>query len=111
MKYQSIPHNSKTSVEKKLLCTTNRDELCLLLLSISETDDWIWAQNILLTYINNTDKWVAGSAINALGLLAKNHRNLDKEKVISSLKKIKNNDLLGKIDDTVSDINIFIKTN
>jgi len=107
--YQSLPPFSREDAESKLRVAQG-EELCLLLLSLSEADDWKWAQETYLGYINNEDKWVASSAITGLGHLARIAGKIEKEKVINALNKVAESrkDLEGKIGDAMSDINMFI---
>lgn len=109
-KYQSLPSITKENAKVQLELAEG-EELCLLLLSLSELDDWKWVQNIFLTYISNDDRWIASAAITGLGHLARNSRNLDKDKVINCLTHITDLDssLEGKVQDAISDIEMFIK--
>ena len=107
--YQKLPKLTPEETIKKLNSSSG-EELCLLLLSLSELDDWLWVQNTYLTFIGHNDKWVASAAITGLGHLARNCGNLEKEKVLTILKNTltKRPELQGKIEDAISDIDIFI---
>jgi len=99
----------KEQAEKDLK-TAYGENLCSLLIGISEIEDWKWAQDIYLKYLNDRDQWVATAAITGLGHLARISKNLEKEKVIGALEELSKNNpkLKGKIRDAISDINIFL---
>jgi hypothetical protein len=58
----------------------------LVSLSLYE-NDWRWAQNICLDYLNNDSPIISGLAATCLGHIARIQRQLDKEKVIAALGK------------------------
>ena len=107
--YQDLPRVSEKDIETKLELAKGED-LCLLLLAMSELENWRWVQEKYLTYLTHEDKWVASAAITGLGHLARLSGNLDKDKVISSLKKLESErpELIGKIEDSISDIEVFL---
>lgn len=85
------------------------EELTLLLLGLSELDDWEWVQDIYLNFVNDKDIWVASAAIGGLGDLARIHGHIDKKRVVKSLLNLANSreELRGKINDAVDDIDMF----
>lgn len=107
--YQSIPKISKANAERELSMAEG-ENLCLILLSLSEIDDWKWVQETYLSYISNSDKWVASAAITGLGQLARISGDLDKDRVVESLEQLSriNPSLSGKVQDSISDINMFV---
>lgn len=110
MQYESIPSITKEDAEKKLQIAEG-EELCLLLLSLSELDDWQWVQEKYLLYIAHRDKWVASAAITGLGDMVRIAGNIEKDRVVNLLIDVAKSrqDLEGKIHDAISDINMFYK--
>ncbi len=109
MQYEKLPKITKDEAEAKLKVAQGED-LCLLLLSMCELEDWKWVQDIYLLYARDKDNWVASSAITGIGHLARITGDLEKEKVISTLKEVSriNPKLRAKIHDAISDINMFV---
>ena len=108
-KYESLPSVTRESAEYGLKSAKGED-LCRLLLSLSELPDWEWVQEIYLKYINHDDRWVASAAITGLGHLARNAGKLDKSTVVDCLKEVAeaNAGLEGKVQDALSDIDVFL---
>lgn len=107
MQYEIISAFNKEQAESKL-DDTEGEELCLVLLSLYEIEDWQWVQDIYLKYINDKDNWVASAAITGLGHLARVSGKITKGKVIALENARQNNpDLNGKIADAISDLNMY----
>ena len=110
--YHSINLISKLEAKAKLEVLEG-EELCLLLLALSDLDDVEWVQSIYLKYVNDEDRWIASASITGLGHLARTSGQLDKDLVIATLTDLKKvrMDLKGKISDAMSDIEMFNKNN
>lgn len=108
MQYEKLPKITKEQAESKLK-TVQGEDLCLLLLSMCELEDWKWVQDIYIRYLNSNDQWVLGAAITALGHLARIAGKIEKNKVIEALNKISSTNpmIKGKIDNAINDINMF----
>lgn len=108
--YESIVQYAKDDAEK-LLKTEDRNQLCKVLLGLSEIDDWEWVQEKYLSFLNNDDVWVSSAAIAGLGDLARINGQIDKARVKSELHslRISRPELEGKIGDALSDIDIYVK--
>ncbi|WP_299371603.1 hypothetical protein [uncultured Kiloniella sp.] len=107
--YQPIPKKKKIEILSQLDKVKGR-ELCLLLLSLSELDDWRWAQEKYLEFINDEDEWVAKAAINGLGYIARISRNLDKDKVVKKLQGLVQirPKMRSTVEDAINDIEMFL---
>ncbi|MCF6204642.1 MAG: hypothetical protein L3J59_13400 [Methylococcaceae bacterium] len=111
MIYEQLPKITKEEAEAKLKVTYG-EELCLLLLSIYEIEDWKWVQDTYIHYVTNEDKWVASAAITGLGHLARITDELENGKVLDVLEGVSssNPELEGKVSDAINDINMFSKS-
>ncbi|AVF37582.1 hypothetical protein BV494_21875 (plasmid) [Rahnella sikkimica] len=91
------------------LHSANSEELTLLLLGLTELDDWPWVQDVYLKFINDKNIWIASAAISGLGDLARIHRQIGKEHVVKALTDLASSrkELIGKIGDALDDIAIF----
>ncbi len=109
IQYEKLPQITKEQAEIKLK-NAQGEELCYLLLSMCELEDWKWVQDIYLQFVRDKNHWVAAAAITALGHLARIAGKLEKDRVIDILKDISNTrqELKGKAKDAISDINMFV---
>ena len=73
-------------------------------------EDWKFAQNECLKYIDSEYYDIVCLAITCLGHIARIHKCIEKEKIINLLnEKQKNEELMGVIEETLDEINWFIK--
>ena len=87
----------------------SRDMCMALLRLVYHDDDWQWIQDKCIELSGYPDIDVAGLAITCLGHLARIHRTLELEKVLPVLKELRANpELAGRVDDALSDIEIFM---
>jgi len=71
--------------------------------------DWRWVQDICIQYANHSDLQISGMAVTCFGHLARIHGNLEMERVLPILQKLrKDPKLAGKVDDALDDINMYI---
>lgn len=111
-KYEEIKLLDLSRAKALLESSTQTEEIVHALLGVAQSDsDYQEIQNLLLQYIDHSDKWVAGAAISGLGDLARIQRKIDlslvKEK-LSTLQKSRP-ELEGKISDALSDFEVFLK--
>ena len=109
MKYESYSFDNKEEIEFLLRSKINDNIINALQGAINGIDDCKWLQELCLKYINHEDYWVAKTAINGLGDIARVFNDLDCLKVVNQLNQIKRKDLEGAINDTLSDIKMFLK--
>ena len=85
-------------------------EICDALVSIACFEqDWKWSQDQCLHFLNHCDPQVSGLAATCLGHIARIHRKLDKESVVSALKmKLNDEKISGRIQDALDDIDRFL---
>jgi hypothetical protein len=73
--------------------------------------DWEATQNEMLDLLHHPDDGIKMTAILGLGHIARIHKTLDVNTVVSVLEKMKNSDLLrGRIEDVLGDIRMFVST-
>jgi hypothetical protein len=71
--------------------------------------DWKWAQEKFLAFLDNKDPRISGLAATCLGHIARIQRKIDKT-VIEELKKhLSNKQISGRVEDALSDIQMFVK--
>jgi hypothetical protein len=81
-----------------------------LLYATFNFDSWIWLQDECLKLLNNKNVDIKGLAVTCIGHIARIHSSLDKEKVLPILcKKLFDEDISGRVQDTLDDINMFVK--
>jgi len=81
----------------------------LLAITFNDTD-WQWAQDLCLDLINHTNNNISYLAVTCLGHIARIHGKIDKEKVFDAFQlKMSDKEIVGRIEDAISDINMFVK--
>src|ERR1051326_2548243 len=98
---------------KNLKRSENKDAICDALVGIAYYDpDWRWVQSYCLLFLNHRDADIRGLAATCLGHLARIHRVIDLNIVLPELKKLlKDPEIGGRVEDALSDIEIFLKNN
>ncbi|RWX03663.1 hypothetical protein [Flavobacterium cerinum] len=109
MIYDNYLFKSKEEVIGLLNTGSSENIITALIGAVNGIDDWFWLEGLCLNYLHHTDFWVSKTAINSLGDIARIHKVLNVEKVLSELKLIKENKLSGLIRETVLDIELFVK--
>jgi len=103
MEYESLNYTDKQQVEK-LLATCESDVIIKALIGVvNGVDDRQWLEDICLRYISHPDYWVAKTAINSLGDIARIYKEAS-EHVILALKEVSNKDLKATVSDALEDI-------
>lgn len=85
------------------------DRICEALVSVAYHEpDWRWAQERCLALLASADAQVSGLAATCLGHLARIHRVLDKNRVVSALQeRRKDPRIAGQVEDALDDIEMF----
>lgn len=98
----------KTDAEEVLRFGTVQ-EICDAMVSIAfHEQDWRWAQDRCLSLLESKDSDISGLAAACLGHIARIHRTLDKEKVLSALAShMADPEIGGRVEDAIDDIEMF----
>lgn len=108
MIYENYSFTSKSEVEK-LLSGNNEDIKKAIIGAINGIKEWEWLQDLCLKYIFHNDFWVAKTAIDGIGDIARIHRKLDIAKVKYDFNQISDVRLKPIINSIMDDIKIFLK--
>jgi hypothetical protein len=108
MIYENYSFTSKSEVEK-LLSGNNEDIKKAIIGAINGIKEWEWLQDLCLKYIFHNDFWVAKTAIDGIGDIARIHRKLDITKVEYDFNQISDVRLKPIINSIMDDIKIFLK--
>lgn len=110
MKYEEIP---KVTTEQAIanLASDDQNLIRKTLLGIVELDDWEWAQDQCLRFVESTDFWTASVAITSLGHLARVSARMDLDRVIPILERVSRErlDLAPNVQSAMEDIHMFAK--
>jgi hypothetical protein len=95
----------------KAFVSGDKERICHALVSVAfHESDWRWAQERFLEFLQKDDASVSGLAATCLGHLARIHRVLDKERVISVLQQKKAcGAISGAVEDALDDIEMFAR--
>jgi len=108
MQYENFFFDNKHEVEGILNHGSPEEKVGAIIGAINGVDDSEWLQEICLRYCHDSDFWVSKAAINGLGDIARLHRSLDKNRVVSVLGSIKDQRLLPIVRQTIQDITFFM---
>ena len=73
--------------------------------------DWQWVQGKCLTFLDSPVSDVRRLAVTCLGHLARIHGELDREKVVRLLNKLRHDDQIGgSVEDALEDIEKFVRS-
>ncbi len=102
-------HAISRSEAEKALSSGNPEKICQALLSVSfHETDWKWAQENCLRFLENEDPEISGLAAICLGHIARIHKLIDRDRVVSALRKHSGNPgIAGQIEDAIEDIEKF----
>lgn len=94
----------------KIFSSGSNDEICSALVSMSfYEEDWKWAQDRCLYFLDHPDADVRGTAVTCLGHIARIHNKLDREEVVQALKNhLHDEAIAGRIEDALDDIQMFL---
>ena len=87
------------------------DMICDALVRITYHDpDWRWVQEVCLELASHPNPQLSGLAVTCLGHLARIHGVLDLEKVLPTLKRLREDPKIsGRVDDALDDIKTFLE--
>ncbi len=108
MIYENYSFTSKSEVEK-LLSGNNEDIKKAIIGAINGIKEWEWLQDLCLKYIFHNDFWVAKTAIDGIGDIARIHRKLDINKVKYDFNQISDVRLKPIVNSIMDDIKVFLK--
>ena len=108
MIYENYCFTSKSEVEM-LLSGNNEDIKMAIIGAINGIKEWEWLQDLCLRYIFHNDFWVAKTAIDGIGDIARIHKKLDVDKVKYAFNQISNMKLKQIISSVLDDMKIFLK--
>lgn len=110
MEYQEVKPISQEQAEQAFAGDIEAMLIDALLRSAYHNEDWRWVQSKCLAYTQHSSRLVRQMAIQCLGHLARLHRKLDLNLVMPILLGLKQDpNLLGVVDDTLDDIQVFIR--
>ena len=110
MQYEEIDSISRSDAMVALGSSDPRD-ICKALVRLASHDSELgWVQNLCIELTEHSTVEVQSTAILCLGRLARIHKALDLERVVPLLIELRKNPLLsGRVDDTMDDIEIFLR--
>ena len=81
------------------------------LLAITHNDqDWEWTQDLCIKLLNSPNIHLQYLSVTCLGHIARIHSKINEKKVLAAFnKKMSDPEIVGRIEDAISDINIFTK--
>jgi hypothetical protein len=109
--FKDVPSMDKASLDAAF-SSGDTEKICNAMVSMAYHEhDWHWAQEKCLSFLQYSDIQISGLAATCLGHIARIHRQLDKEKVLRSLreKACINPEVAGRIEDALDDIEAFVK--
>ncbi len=109
MEYKKYSFSDKEEVNSLLLNGSNENIISALLGAVNGITDFDWVQELCLRYVNHDDFWVAKTAINSLGNLARVHSKISLDRVYKELENIDKIELKSTVSDVLDDIMIFVR--
>jgi hypothetical protein len=110
MQYREVQERGRQEIELLLRSPEKMDRLDALLSATYYDPEWRWVQNRCLEFLSHGDHEERGLAATCLGHLARIHKELDIELVLSRLAPLKNDPLVGSsVQDALDDIRFFLK--
>jgi len=110
MKYQEVLPINKNDAER-IFASDNLEKIREALVAVSfYEEDWKWAQDECLKFLSHENNIISGLAATCLGHIARVHGKIERGKVLKELNSRLNNlEIAGRIEDAMSDIDIFVK--
>lgn len=89
---------------------SDKEKSEILLTALSTINDGDWLENFYMQYARSDNIDIARLSLTCMGHLARIHRNINTDKIISFLKEMENStkELNGTIQDVLDDIDIFM---
>ncbi len=108
MIYENFDYSDKEKV-LELLSSLNYQSRCEAIIGmVNGIPDQAWVLDRLLVLVNDENFWVAKTAINSLGDLARMYGELDLERVNCVLDQIIRKELEQEISETREDFDLFL---
>ncbi len=110
MKYHEIFPMGRPELEV-LLESGNESAIIEALLSAAYYDpDWRWVQGVCLRFLDHAEVAVRSNAATCLGHIARIHKTLDLELVLTRLLPLKRDAAIGPwVEDALEDIRFFLR--
>jgi hypothetical protein len=109
MQYRGVQKRDRHEIESLLRSPEKTDRLDALLSATYYDADWMWVQNRCLGFLSHADHEERALAATCLGHLARIHKELDVELVLSKLAPLKNDPFVGSsVQDALDDIRLFL---
>ena len=110
MQHREVQERDRHEIELLLRSPEKLDRLDALLSATYYDSDWRWVQNRCLDFLSHAEYEERGLAATCLGHLARIHKRLDTELVLSRLAPLRNDPLIGSsVQDALDDIRLFLK--
>jgi hypothetical protein len=110
VQYREVQERDRQDIELLLRSPEKTDRLDALLSAAYYDPDWRWVQDLCLDFLTHADNAERRLAATCLGHLARIHKQLDIELVLSSLAPLKNDPLVSSsVQDALDDIRFFLK--
>jgi hypothetical protein len=110
VQYREVQKRDRPDIELLLRSPEKMDRLDALLSATYYDPEWRWVQSRCLEFLSHGDHEERGLAATCLGHLARIHKELDIELVLSRLSPLKNDPLVGSsVQDALDDIRFFLK--
>lgn len=106
--YDNIPPVDKQYAER-VFDSNDVEKICEAMVGVAFYEqDWKWAQDKYLDLFKSDNPDISGLAATCLGHIARIHHKIEKEKVVNALRaRINNNEIAGRIEDALEDIEKF----
>jgi hypothetical protein len=109
MQFDNVGVINKISAEMAF-SSSDENQICQALVSLAfHESDWQWVQNHCLEYLQSDNPNIAGISAICLGHIARIHRKLEKDKVVTALRqKLNNSEIAGVVEDALDDISMYL---
>jgi len=109
MKFFNPPPRKRAELERHLRSDDPAVVADSLVAMAFHEDDWRWAQDVCLDFLENGNPDLSGLAATCLGHLARIHGRLDMEKVGPALTgRLNHPEIGGRVEDALNDIDMFL---
>jgi hypothetical protein len=109
MEYREVVKRDRTEIELLLHRTEATDVLDALLSATYYDPDWKWVQGQCLAFLGHGDRSVRRLSATCLGHLARIHKQLELELVLSRLTELKDDPEIGdSVQDALDDIRFYL---
>ncbi|HVZ84812.1 MAG TPA: hypothetical protein VG893_14145 [Terracidiphilus sp.] len=105
MRYEAIPALNREQIECDLAGGDSKAMSHAILSASLYDSDWQWAQGVCLRYLDHPDKQIRWNAVTGLSHIARIHRRLDTDIVITRLKaRLNDAEIAANVEDSLSEI-------